>query len=71
MALSASRAARGRPRVGREATVCATAKLFACASRRSTLNSSSRIGCSLSHGDAFRENPRKRPVAISGLAVEL
>ena len=56
MELSASRAAKGRPRLGREATDCATARLFACASRRSTLNNSSRIGRSLSHGDAFREN---------------
>jgi hypothetical protein len=68
--LSASRAAKGRPRVGREATDCATARLFACASRRSTLNNSSRIGCSLSHGDAFRENPSSPRVAIVGSAVK-
>jgi hypothetical protein len=68
--LSASRAAKGRPRVGREATDCATARLFACASRRSTLNNSSRIGCSLSHGDAFRENPSRRRVVIRGSAVK-
>ena len=33
------------------------------------LNNSSRIGRSLSHGDAFRENPRKPRIAIAGLAV--
>jgi hypothetical protein len=52
-------------RVGREATVCATARLFACASRRSTLNNSSRIGRSPSHGDPFQENPRNLTMSAS------
>ena len=49
--LSASRLARGCPLVVRDDTICATARLRAWSSSRSTLNSSSRMGPWLSHGD--------------------
>ena len=44
--------------VGLGVTDCATAKLRACASRRSTLKSSSRKGSRLSHGDALSERAK-------------
>src|SRR5271163_1329618 len=58
--LSASRADSGRPRVALAATICATARLRAWVSSRSRLNNSSRMGVSLSQGEAFFQNPGHR-----------
>ena len=61
--LSASRPASGWPLVGFGVTGCATARLRACSSRRSTLNSSARTGSPLSHGDGDDSRRTRRSMS--------
>ena len=63
MLLSVSRPDSGRPLVGLGVTVCATARLRACPSRRSALNSSSRIGFRLTQGEAGDTRPNTKRVS--------
>src|SRR5688572_29782155 len=64
-----SRAARERPAIGRAVIGCAAASVSACCSRRSMLNSSSRMDLSLSQGAACDPRLKARRIAELNLGA--